>query len=293
MDDVDLNRSQQVPRVPRKPLDNPWRSKPAYPSDEECARLLGHVFRQLPILLRGACGTKFPLLEALRDVNGDLARQLIVIAAAAHRDGDERRTAEYFLRHRVEFLIGRRSALALVRAARFSGEMERRRFAMREVSALQATMTALDVQNARPEAPSVADMVIAKLQSVTGHVRDAVADRIGEAVVIALELAERHHRGRGSIPSLLGMRADARPESRLVTHLRRRFDDALARPVARLLVGSDDSSIETALLWWSTRPTLRAEDVPAEVRARWVRCVRAAENALVHRVIHRSELLGV
>jgi hypothetical protein len=125
-------------------------------------------------------------------------------------------------------------------------------------------------------------MVVHKLNEVVGDGMNTVTqDRILDAVVIAIALSERHAMNGGTGPSLLGMRTDARPESRLITHLRAAFDDdVVARNIARLLVGPDGTPIDTALLWWCSRPNLTASDVPLNVRTRWTRYLRAAQAAV-------------
>lgn len=266
--------------VPHKPIENPQRPKPTYASDEECAELLGPVLRQVPRALVGDERSRFPLLDALnaldRSRHTDVARELTFIAAVNHRTADERRTAEYLLRNRQEVVEGRRPARSLLMAARCAAEMDVRRVRQRECS-LPHTLAVLAVGDVSARGRCAEDMVVDALRTVVGsELITAVEDRLLDAITIALEVAGRHalNRGRGS--AVLAMRSDARPQSRLVTHLRRELDDdGVARNLARLLVGADGTPIETALLWWSARRKLGAVDVPVTVRDRWLRYLRA------------------
>jgi hypothetical protein len=277
-----------VPGIPRKPLDNPPRPKPTYASDEECARLLDAVVRRVPADLHGLPGSRFPLLDALeqedRRDGTELATQLVCIAAVNHDAADERATAEYLLRNRAEVASDQRSALALLLAARCAAEMDVRRVGRREVATSHEALATWAASRPvyRIDDPSVGEMVIHKLRMVTrGMPNPVVAERILDAVPIALDLAERHSLKGGKGPSLLGMRSDARKQSRLVTHLRVAFDnDVAARNVARLLVGADGTPIESALLWWSARADLVPSDVPVHVRDRWMRYLRTTESAI-------------
>jgi hypothetical protein len=266
---------------------NAVESRPTYASDDECARLLANVLVNVPAELNGRA-SPFPLLDALTERDGrsgtDLARQIVFVAAAAHDTADERRTAEYLLRNRRIVADGGRSVLSLLLAARCAAEMDVRRVLLREVPTSHGALAARasDQPVTRDEDPSVGEMVLVKLCTAVGchSVTARTADRLLDAVSITLELAERHAMNGGREPSLLGMRADARRGARLVTRLRDEFGNAAAaRGVARLLVGADGTPIETALLWWSARPDLRASDVPANVRGRWIRYLRIAEAA--------------
>lgn len=263
---------------------NAARSKQNYGSDNDCADLLMEILRDVPVRLNRHKRSALPLLDALQDVDaalgGELVRDLLFVAAVIHRTADERRTAEYLLRNRETVIGGQRSALALLRAARYAAAMDVHRASTRELPvsndalATRVIDSALDVL----DVPSLGEVVLSKLRVLTGHEPDMVArTRIHDAVVVAVQLAERHMMNRGRIPSLLAMRADARKQSRLVTYLRAEFgDDAAAASVARLLVGPDGSPIETALLWWTAQRNVAASDVPVLVRQRWVHYVRRA-----------------
>ena len=232
---------------------------------------------------------RWPLLTALAELDLERgtghARGLILLAAVIHRSADERRTAEYLLRNRSRVTSGRQSALALLSAARCAAEMDERRVRVREVPDLLDNMTVVPVDPGElgSEWPSVGEVVIdrldgfAGLRPSTGWVRDRVLD----AVTIAMELAERHVLNRGSQPSLIAMRANARPDSRLVTHLRREFgNEVAARRIAHLLVGSEDAPLESAFLWWCAQRGVQRSDVPDGLRERWSRDFRAADAAL-------------
>jgi hypothetical protein len=290
-----------IPGFPRKPLDNPPRPKPTYESDEECAELLIGVLRRVPDNLGRVSSSAFPLLTALQRVDAadgtDLARRLVCIAAISHRTADERATAEYLLRNRAA--IQERSALSLLRAARCAAEMDIRRAHRRETPTSHDSLAmrpSIQPSN-RTDDPSVSEMVVGKLRAATGQtLNPLVEERILDAVPIALELAERHSLNGGKAPSLLGMRCDARKQSRLVTQLRAAFrSDIEARNIARLLVGADGTPIENALLWWSARPHLAPSDVPSDVRARWTRYLAALERGTARDVSyeeHRSLVLA-
>jgi hypothetical protein len=277
----------EITRLPRKPLDNPPRPKRAYASDAELAGRLAAVLARVPDELSRVHGSTFPLLEGLIRVDGldgtDLAPQLLFVAATTHRTADERRIAEYLLRNRGRLAGGEASALGLIGAARCAAEMDVRRVQTREIPVPPIDLTVCAAsRRVRSDYPSVGEMVIHKLRIATGgSLGLVVAERILDAVPIALELAERHGLNGGTGPSLVGMRCDARPQSRLVTHLRAAFGNAVAaRNIARLLVGADGTSIDTALLWWCTRPNLTASDVPLDIRTRWTRYLRSAQAAV-------------
>jgi hypothetical protein len=299
METIATQTAPRIPGVPSKPLENPPRSKPTYASDSENSILLEAVLRQVPAHLNTRTRSAFSLLHALIKLDAscgkDLARQLLFIAAVTHRTADERRTAEYLLRNRHDFTTGRRSALALILAARCAAEMDVRRTQLREAPVALEAMPPWPAESAdaRVDDPSVGEVVLEKVQAVTGHApsTEFARDRMLDAVAIALELAERQalNRGRGRrLPALVAMRADARRDARLVTHLRNEYgNDVAARRVAHLLVGGDGSPIETALLWWCTRYVVTAADVPPEIRSGWVRDLRAVDaafgaDALVH-----------
>jgi hypothetical protein len=262
------------------------RSQSPYSSDENCARLLHDILRDVPALLRGDMTSPQPLLAGLTRLDAEgqtnLARELVVLAAVIHRAADERRTAEYLLRHRAEIPSGRRSPIALLRAARFAADMDVRRRDRHELPIDHQTLMAslVDPSATAVDSPSLGEFVLNKLRGLIDYEPEALARvRIRDAVVVAVELAERHAANRGKGPSLLAMRADARKGSRLVTHLRAEFDDdGAAANVARLLVGPDGSSIETALLWWTAQSGATQADVPVAVRRRWTHYLRGADT---------------
>jgi hypothetical protein len=272
--------------IRRKPLDNPARPKSTYSSDEGCARLLGQLLRQVPSHLAIDRSSPFPLLAALIALDTSrgttVGREIIFVAAVNHRTADERRTAEYLLRNRHDVVDGRRSAKSLLMAARWAAELDVRRDRFSE-SSLPRSLAAPSIADlaARAAAPSAGEIVLDALRSIAGsmYLTSALESQIVSAVTIAVDLAMRHARNRGKGSALLAMRTDARTEARLVTHLRREFgNDAVARNLARLLVGPDRASIETALLWWSLRRNPEAV-APQGIRDRWTRYVRGAEVA--------------
>lgn len=282
--EITTRTSTQVPGVPRKPLDNPDKSKPAYASDEELADLLAAVLPRVPRRLKQVSGAAHPQLDALAACQQEAARQLIFIAAATHRAADERRTAEYLLRNRAGVRDGERTTLDLLLSARCAAEMDVRRVRWRETPVPREDL--LDVVDEIPSAavdePSVSDLVASKLTAVTGRafVSIVAVARFHDAVVIALELAERHACKRGKNPALLAMRCNVRKDARLGARLCDEFgNDRGARALARLLIGADGAPIEYGLLWWSTRRELTAADVPVAIRHRWIRCVRTADRA--------------
>jgi len=279
--------TSELPGIPRKPLDNPPRPKPTYASDNELANLLTGVLGALPDHLTPAPGSSFPLLRALirwdETNRRDVARQLVFIAAVNHRTADERRTAEYLLRHRGAVATGERSSLGLLLAARCAAEMDVRRVHLSELPVPhEATgQWSLEQIPDRYSDRSVPDLVLIKLAHLTGWVPCSVVTResLLTAVTIALELAERHAINRGSGPALLAMRSDARKPSRLAARLQLELGDPRAsRAIARLLVGADHSPIEAAVLWWCAQRHAAPEDVAPDVRARWLRYLRAAEG---------------
>jgi hypothetical protein len=225
-----------------------------------------------------AAESPHPLLDGLRRVDAELATRLILLGAVIHRDADERRTAEYLLRHRVELGVTR-TARSLVRAARCAAEMDVRRVRVREMPTPDDALTRLPADATVPavNTPSVGDIVLELLARILGmSVDEVAADRIRDAVVIALELAERHALMGGVGPSLLAMRPDARRAARLVSRLRPVFGDpVIARSVARLLIGGDGTSIETAVLWWAARGEA-ATAIPDGLRCRWLRDLAVA-----------------
>ena len=258
--------------------------------DEDfCPPALAKVLRAIPVDLQAQARRPFPLLDALHDLDksrgSKLAHQLILISAAAHRNADERRTAEYLLRHRGEVVHDRRSARSLFTAAFVAAEMDLRRDRLREIPTAIDERYASDGRTGqfRVDDPSVGELVIDKLQIFTG--RQLVTDYrecLLNAITIALELAERHRLNGGKGPSLIAMRADARPCARLATRLRDEFANPVAaRRTARLLVGSDGSPIHTALLWWCAFRDVNSTDVGADIRRRWMRDINASQAAVV------------
>jgi hypothetical protein len=292
----------RVPGIPRKPLDNPQPTKPAYSSDTENASLLDHVLRRLPTHLNVRGGERFPLLAAVIRHDAwrqrDLARPLLFIAAATHSDADERHTAEYILRHRLDVVAHRRSARSLLSAARCAAEMEVRRIQRREAPASSESLDeqAVDPTVARVDDPSVGVAVVSYLHLVTGHLpaTDLAHDRFLDAVAIAIELSQRHALNNGKGPSLIGMRPAARKDARLVTHLRAAFDDEVgARSLARMLVGSDGSPLETSLLWWAAQPSTSPASIPLSVRRRWVRDLGDIDPAIRGSETHRRMMRAI
>jgi hypothetical protein len=279
-----INTTQATLRQADEHLSGRSRSASAYSSDADCAYLLEEILRDVPALLQSDKGSPQPLLAELARLDGErqtaLARELVILGAVIHRAADERRTAEYLLRHRAEIASGRRSTIGLLRAARFAAEMDVRRRDRRELPVDHQTLAAslVDPSMTGVDSPSLGEFVLDKLRGLANYEPEAIAKaRIRDAVVVAVELAERHTANRGRGPSLLAMRADARKESRLVTYLRAEFgDDVAAANVARLLVGPDGSPIETALLWWTAQRDATHADVPVAVRRRWTHYLRAA-----------------
>jgi hypothetical protein len=255
-------------------------------TDEECARRLGRILTRVPPQLEGDGRSAFPLLEALFrfDVlhGSDLGRQLVFLGAITHRTADERRTAEYLLRNRGLVALGQRSARSLLLAARCAAEMDVRRIAQVEVPTPLRALAARATSSALSPQPSVGETVLDYLQSVIGReVSVPAGEAIRNAVAAGLELAERHRMNGGRKPAVLGMRADARPDARLLTRLRIEFaSETVAVAVARTLVGPDHSPIETALLWWSAQTNSVAADLPSAIRDRWMRDLLVIEAAL-------------
>lgn len=277
----DADQNSGLPGVRRKPLDNPVRPKPVSADDEVNASRLINMLRRVPHLPGGNGGAPLRLLEALCTTDRDLARELVVVAALTHRAADERRTAEYLLRHRARVTSCETSALALLRAARRAADQDVRDVFEREIAVPNEDLALqpLEMPASRVDDPSVGEMVLDKLRAVAGHDPTRRCEEwVRDAVVIAFELAARHSRRRGGGPSLLAMRADARPEARLVSRLRAEFEsDAAAGRIARLLVGADSSPIETALLWWCAQKDFVPVGIPAPIRDRWRRDLRAAD----------------
>ena len=182
--------------------------------------LLEFVLTEVPSHLGYDRRSSFPLTDALIELDAargsDLARQLIFIAAAIHQTADERRTAEYLLRNRDAVVAGRRSALALLSAARCAAEMDLRRVHLREAPIPLEILATWETEQSEPriDEPSVGEMVLDKLRAATGYEPSNPfgTNRILDAVAIALELAQRHALNGGRGPSLLAMRSDARTE---------------------------------------------------------------------------------
>lgn len=265
-------------------LDDPFAGG-AIADDVFTAKWIARLLNEVPTSLEAGTG-RWPQLIALQDLDlmrgTDIGRQLLIAASLVHRDADERRTAEYLLRHRRELFSGVRNGRALLRAARCAAEMDVRRVVLREmptpVDALGACVE--EVVRERTGEPSVAEFVVAYLSDAVRPcaIDAALRPWLVEGVVVALEVAGRHHGNGGVGPSLLAMRPDARPEARLATHLRRGFGDpCLASVIARLLIGGDGTTIDTGVLWWAAQGT-RNVDAPATTRQRWLRDLDVAER---------------
>jgi hypothetical protein len=283
-----------LPGISRKPLDNPEIPKPVLGSDHETARSLDAVLRRLPRALRPRWSDPFPLLAALQrhdesaqahDADAPrLADLLLLIAAVTHYRSDERRTAEYLLRHRDDVVRDRRAAVTLLYAARCAAEMDIRK--MQLVEFPDETIAGSD-RRADPQLPATDDPSVA--QATVTFVKRAVApsgispvvsERLADAVTTALELAERHTLKRGKGPAVLAMRSGSRHDARLVTHLRAAIDDdRAARSLARLLVGADGTTIQTSLLWWVAQGAGAAAAIPEPLKRQWVRDLGRAEDA--------------
>jgi hypothetical protein len=280
--------TDRVPGIQSKPLDNPRRPKPASAADLELARDLDELLRQLPPLSQAASRSEeFPLLGSLfrNDArhNTNLARRLVFIAAANHRTADERRTAEYLLRHHDEYLDGRREPLKLLMAARCAAEMDVRRVRRREIPT-EAPLVPEAPTASRAADQSVGEFVIEYLRGATGRgpATAASRSRLLDAIAVAIDLAERHARNGGTKPSVLAMRSDARKAARLVNRLLKEFEDQYtAHSLARLLVGADCTPIETSLLWWAARPDSPPTTVPPSIRERWTRDLAVADERVI------------
>jgi hypothetical protein len=209
----------------------------------------------------------------------------VCIAAATHAEADERRTAEYMLRHRIDVIADRRSALALLSSARCAAEMDVRRIFGRETPTPSDSLStwAAERAKARLDDPSVGEAVVSYLHRATGHLpaTHLAHQRLLDAVAIAVEMSERHTLNNGKVPSLIAMRPAVRAQSRLVTHLRTAFGDGVAaRSLARLLVGGDGSPIESSLLWWAAHPNVSPSEIPSSLRRRWVRDLWDADPSI-------------
>jgi hypothetical protein len=211
---------------------------------------------------------------------------LAFAAAIVHADADERRTAEYLLRHRSD-VRDKCSASRLVAAARRAAEMDERRRHIREAPTERMDLSSAGESPAmRVSDPSVGERVV-------DYVREACAPSVLDeelegvllgGVAVAMGLAERHLLNGGAGPSLLAMRPDARAAARLVVHLRREFGNPeLARAVSRLLIGGDGTSMTTALLWWVAQGSQSVSAVPVTVVRRWRRDIGLATAAMAQR----------
>lgn len=274
----------RLPGIPRKPLDNPRRPKPLTGPDAELARELALALHDVPARLDTVAGERFPLLNALARAGvQSTARQLLLIAAQNHKWADERRTAEYLLRHRDELRTGTRSAEELLSAARCAAEMDARRTRQREIPVDLNFVGghAPGIVVGRVDDPSVGEVVVGYLRAVIGQpsATAPVTGALLDAVTVAIELSERHELKRGCRPSVLAMRSDARRGSRLGTRLCDEFrDPVVAASLARLLVGPDRSPIEASLLWWVAHPDLDPDAIPPAIRERWARDLAAGAD---------------
>ena len=250
-------------------------SRRARTGGDALAELLDRTLRRVPARLSAVAGSRFPLLEALRRTDTgrrtDVARQLMYVAAVTDEVFDERWTAEYLLRHRAEWASRRRTANQLVQAARCAAYMEMQRWYKREDPAgLTVPIVRENGDGEIPHGgPSVPDTVIAFVGEALGvdlapNLRDLLAD----GVCAVLALADRHAVLGGTGPSLLAMRPSARPDARLVVRLRQELPAEVAKCLARLLIGPDETGIETSPLWWVAHGVPPA-DVPTALARRW------------------------
>jgi hypothetical protein len=292
---MELNsHSSPLPGLPRKPLENPQIPKPVLGSDLQTAQSLDAVLRRLPRTLEPRWSDPFPLLAALQRHDASarandedaprLADTLQLIAAVTHYRSDERRTAEYLLRHREDVVKNRRLAVTLLFAARCAAEMDNRRMQLMEFpdETIAGADRRPDPELRTTDAPSVAEATVAFVQRAVEprSVSPVVSEQLADAVTTALELAERHVRMRGKGPSVLAMRSANRHDARLVTRLRAVMnDDRAARSLARLVVGADGTAIQTSLLWWVAQGDEAADAIPEPLRLRWVRDLSRIEGA--------------
>ena len=270
--------------APRKPLDNPVRPKPTSRADTDLANDFEALLPQLPSVLDPVAGERYPLLAALSRNEGPTSttRQLLLVAAQIHDWADERRVAEYLLRHLDELRGGRRTSPMLISAARCAAEMSLRRAHSRDVLTANETLERRSAERSRPllDEPSVGEAVVAFARRVLDEppLPPIVWRRLDDAAVVAVELADEHTNRRNGLTSLEAMRSDARPRARLSTRLRNEFDDAVAgRSLARLLTGSPGSALDTALLWWVARAERDPASVPVPLRRRWARDLADAD----------------
>lgn len=254
-------------------------------SRDALAADVGLLLAELPVHL-DVRREPFPQLSALRRAAGlDATRRLLCLAAQAHVETDERRTAEYLLRHRHEIREGRRTAAALVAAARFAADCDVRlqRNRTTPVGVRSLDDVAREVPAARVHDPSVGEVVLGALVRATGRApaTDLARTRLLDAVVVAVELAEAHRLRGGALPSLIAMRSNARPHARLVARLVSEFEDeTAARSLAHLLVGGVRTPITSALLWWAAQPNLDLANVPEQTRRRWAADLSDADPAI-------------
>ena len=255
-------------------------------TDDGIARALQRILCEVPERLP-TDSRPFPLLRALarrdREEAMSRARWLMLIAATIHTEGDERQVAEHLLRHRDEVQSQGRPAIEFVRAARCVASMRERRVWTRETPVTNELLCATTVQSVQPcdDTPSVGDIVVALVQLVApAHIVAGSVDLIRDAVVISLEMAERHALKGGTGPSLIAMRPAARRPARLVTRLRLAFgDDVQARALSRMLIGRDGTAIETALLWWAARGVKSPAEIPLGTRQNWIRDLGLAASS--------------
>lgn len=278
--------------APRKSLENPARPKPTDRTDVTLGRDLDGLLAHLPVALEPVAGERFPLLAALAESDRSTTRQLVLLAAQIHDWADERWVSEYLLRHLDELRTVRRTAPMLVSAARCAAEMALRRVRSHDVLTANETLERCSSECSRAllEQPSVSEAVVVFARRVLDEppLPPIVWGRLGDAAVVAVELAEVHTPRRDGLSPLEAMRSDARPGARLSTRLRREFDDAVAgRSLARLLTGCPGSSVDTALLWWVARAEPDPANVPLPLRRRWARDLADADPIAQGRRQHR------
>lgn len=287
-----LNNSR--PALRSKPLDNPERVKPRSADELALAQELRAVLDDLPAGWPPAADGRLPLLAGLHRHSPDGARtatRLLLVAVRVHHWSDERRTAEYLLRHRDEVADGRRTVAGLLSAARCAAEMDARRVRSREVPTDPEALTRRSdaTVRARADTPSVADTVVEYLQEQIGEGAASLIAwaRLHDAVTVASELAEQLA-AHGTTVSIFTMRSDARRGARLSRRLAVEFGDAhAARSLARLLVGGDDAPAETALLWWVAHREVDSADIPQRLWGRWLRDLIDADPAVPTRRARR------
>src|SRR3954466_14911780 len=89
-----------------------------YSVQDRIADDIGKLLHAVPRDLQPVTAARFPLLAALASYAPRIARDLAIAAACVHQEADERRTAEYLLRHRDLLTLAGRPAGSLVSAAR-------------------------------------------------------------------------------------------------------------------------------------------------------------------------------